>query len=287
MSNEALSAISKSDIRPSGRKYVMTALADYADEAWSCFPSIKLIARYTAQSERTVQNHLDALEAAGVISRFRPRKDDGTLAGYRYTIHRQNLPVAESTTGKKQQKPPAESAGHNPHSNPQSNSSLRDEGARELFSVLWEIFPRRHLGQGRKSALKAFLGLNDTDQVACLDGAKAYAAAFERERIARNETLERARRFVPALARWISEAGWQGVQNEQPTASPGISIVEPGTADFDAVTGHMPNPPRPGSSGKLTVRTADLEAARQAASGNQPPRAPAHARPPLDIAGAA
>lgn len=282
MSNEALTAVFKSDIRPSGRKFVMAALADYADEAWSCFPSIKLIARYTAQSERTVQNHLDALEADGVITRFRPRKGDGTLAGYRYTIHRQNLPVAETTSGKKQQKPPADSAAHNPHINPQSNSSLRDEGARDLFAELWGIFPRR-LGQSRKSALKVFLSLGHQIQIDCLAGAKVYAVAFERDRIARNETHEHAVRFVPALSRWIDEAGWFGLE-AQVAASPGISIVDPGTADFEAVMNHMPNPPRPGSSGKLTIRTADLEAAQNAAKTE--PHAYARARPQSDAAGA-
>lgn len=93
MSIEAMRAVSKCALTPSGRKFVALALADYADEAWECFPQVKAIAAYTAQSERTVREHLDALEAAGVIVRKRVRREDGTLSGYRFAIQQDMLPA--------------------------------------------------------------------------------------------------------------------------------------------------------------------------------------------------
>lgn len=114
MSNEALTLVSKAAIRPSGRKFVAMALADYADESWQCFPSIKTLAEYTAQGQKTVRDHLDALEAEKIIARHRPARPDGKLAGYRYEIQWRNLPVAKSASGEKPPKPVAKSATQEP-----------------------------------------------------------------------------------------------------------------------------------------------------------------------------
>ena len=140
MSNEALTAVAKADIRPSGRKFVMMALADYADEEWSCFPSVDQLAAYTSQGNKTVRDHLDALEELGILTRERQRRKDGTLGRYRFKIQRQNLPVAKSARGEKQPKPAADFAAHNPQLEPSYTSSLRSEGKRtprdELETVL-------------------------------------------------------------------------------------------------------------------------------------------------------
>lgn len=114
MSIEAINAVRFSGITPSGRKFVALALADHADEAFECFPHVDTLAAYTAQSEKTVRDHLKALEADGIISRVRTRRDDGTLAGYRFRLHRQNLPVAKSASGEKRHSPPAKTTGQEP-----------------------------------------------------------------------------------------------------------------------------------------------------------------------------
>lgn len=156
MSNEAITAVSKSDIRPSGRKFVLMALADYADEEWSCFPSVKQLAFYTGQGEKTVRDHLDALDDAGIISRDRHRRDDGTLGRYRFFIHRRNLPVAKFARGEKQPSPAANFATHNPHTNPHT-SSLRSEVSRERvpsrFDDFWSLYPNK---VGKAYARKKF-----------------------------------------------------------------------------------------------------------------------------------
>lgn len=140
MSNEALTAVAKSDIRPSGRKFVLMALADYADEEWSCFPSVDQLATYTAQGNKTVRDHLDALEELGILTRERQRRKDGTLGRYRFIIQWRNLPEAKSARGEKQPTPAADFAAHNPQLEPSSTSSLRSEGKRtprdELETVL-------------------------------------------------------------------------------------------------------------------------------------------------------
>lgn len=132
------------------------ALADYADEEWSCFPSVKQLADYTGQGEKTVRDHLDALVEAGIISRQRHRRDDGTLGRYRFFIHRRILPVANFARGEKQPSPAADFATHNPHTNPHT-SSLRSEVARERvpsrFDDFWSLYPNK---VGKADARKKF-----------------------------------------------------------------------------------------------------------------------------------
>lgn len=151
MSNEALTAVAKSEIRPSGRKFVAMALADYADEAWSCFPSVEQLAQYTSQGEKTVRDHLDALEEAGVITRERQRRDDGTLGRYRFKLHRRNLPVANSANGEKQPEPAAKSATHNPQREP---SSVLVEREPAEFDQFWQMFPNK---VGKRAAETSFV----------------------------------------------------------------------------------------------------------------------------------
>lgn len=160
MSNEAITAVAKSDVRPSGRKFVLMALADYADEAWSCFPSVEQLAAYTSQGEKTVRDHLDALEQEGVISRERHRRGDGTLGRYRFHIHRQNLPaasqrqnspVADFARGEKQPEPPANFATHNPQLEPSIISSARKASE---FDRFWAAYPNK---VGKRAAEKSFI----------------------------------------------------------------------------------------------------------------------------------
>lgn len=144
MSNEALTAVSKSDIRPSGRKFVLMALADYADENWSCFPSVDQLAKYTGQGEKTVRDHLLSLETDGMLSRDRQRREDGTLGRYRFKIHRRNLPVANFARGEKQPEPPANFAAHNPQENHHISTSLRSVDKRTPRQELETVLDAEH-----------------------------------------------------------------------------------------------------------------------------------------------
>lgn len=69
-----------------GRKAVLMALADRADEEWSCFPSQVLIAEETEQSVRSVREHLAGLEDSGLIARQSRRRRDGTRTSDRYQL---------------------------------------------------------------------------------------------------------------------------------------------------------------------------------------------------------
>lgn len=78
MSVHALSWAFKQDIRPSARKFILVALANYADEEGVCYPSQKTLASATGQSERSVREHLAGLEEDGIIVRVQRRRENGT-----------------------------------------------------------------------------------------------------------------------------------------------------------------------------------------------------------------
>lgn len=54
---------------PAGRKMVLLALCDNANDQGECFPSISMVAQKCSMGERTVQQHIADLEAAGIVTR--------------------------------------------------------------------------------------------------------------------------------------------------------------------------------------------------------------------------
>lgn len=85
MSNEAITWAYAQATGSVGRKAVLVALADKADEAHSCWPKQSTLARMTDQSERSVRAHLAALEEAGLIGRTHQYRDGRRIAD-RYVL---------------------------------------------------------------------------------------------------------------------------------------------------------------------------------------------------------
>jgi hypothetical protein len=123
VSIEALTAVSKLAIMPSGRKFVAIALANYADENGACFPSVQTLSRWTSQGEKTVRRHLDDLETEGFLTRERVRREDGTLGVYRFVLQRPFLPEAKLASGQNVHQPVAKMATHNHQSYPSTKNN--------------------------------------------------------------------------------------------------------------------------------------------------------------------
>lgn len=65
-------------VKPVGRKFILVAIADFADEDGYCFPSQETLATMTDQGVSTVREHLKALETERLIRReHRYLKDGG------------------------------------------------------------------------------------------------------------------------------------------------------------------------------------------------------------------
>lgn len=93
MSNEAVSWAFKVDGLTMTQKFVLVALADWADEENSCFPGQKKLAGKTNSSVATVRRALDALEDQGLISRERRTRKSGYRTSDRFFLSVGSLPL--------------------------------------------------------------------------------------------------------------------------------------------------------------------------------------------------
>lgn len=79
MSNEVIDWAIKQEIVSNGaRKLILLLLANRADDAWECWPSVRLLAKESGLSDDQVRRHLRALEEDGFVKRIPwVREDDG------------------------------------------------------------------------------------------------------------------------------------------------------------------------------------------------------------------
>lgn len=86
MSNEALTWAFRQDV-PMTQKFVLVALADYADERGECFPKHETTAARTGASVSTVKRALRGLMESGHLSMSHQYREDGRLRSNRYRLN--------------------------------------------------------------------------------------------------------------------------------------------------------------------------------------------------------
>lgn len=129
---------------PSPRKFVLVALADFADENGSCFPGQQRLMKMTGLGERAVRNSLKMLEDEGLITRL-ARYESGHRISDRYRLSMQVIPARDAGTipapqtvhtGTSRQFIPAPRAGEpsvEPSINRQGEIPARDAGMPSPF----------------------------------------------------------------------------------------------------------------------------------------------------------
>lgn len=93
MSNEAVTWAFKAEGLTATQKFVLVALADWADEYHSCFPGQKKLAGKTNSSVATVRRALDVLQERGFIGRERRTRKGGYRTSDRYFLSVGSLPL--------------------------------------------------------------------------------------------------------------------------------------------------------------------------------------------------
>lgn len=115
MSHEATSwALRQRGLKPA-TKMVLFYLADRHNPDHGCFPAHKTLAEDAEMSERSVRDHLEILEAAGLIRRDRGHaggqfKSTRYLLSFEADFQRQILPTANPANGEIASLPTAKSA---------------------------------------------------------------------------------------------------------------------------------------------------------------------------------
>lgn len=86
MSHEATTWATAQRVGSSPAKFTLFVLAGYADQEWSCFPSVKNLMKITEQGESTVRKALTHLVDRGFIKIFQRYRDDGSQRSSRYQL---------------------------------------------------------------------------------------------------------------------------------------------------------------------------------------------------------
>lgn len=125
-------------ITSSGRKFVLLALADFANEVGFCYPSQETLSVMTGIKERTVRQHIKGLEEDGYIKREHRRQGAGkwTSDGFWLQAPPEDLgpkrPVAESASGNSRQRQktaqPAADSAREPLREPLTTTTTKSAG---------------------------------------------------------------------------------------------------------------------------------------------------------------
>lgn len=113
----------RQQVEPAGAKFVLVALADFADENGNCYPSQQTLAGMTGQGERTVRDHLATLEEMNLISRKHRRKE-GSFTSDIFTLNapKEDLsPAADFAVGKSRRRQDSHSPAANLAVGPAAN----------------------------------------------------------------------------------------------------------------------------------------------------------------------
>lgn len=217
---------------PSGRKFVLVALADHASDDGACWPSSGRLSEKTGLGRSAVLGHLKALEDSGLIVRpTRRRHKDGSLSTYEYQLvgevivkpgdpeaYVQNPDVGEDALG-----PETESLGSDnkvPRSRiwtaePSLTVSNRQENAR--FDEFWEQYPRK---VAKQDALKAWKKLKADETADALEALPGHLRKW-----AKMES-----KFIPHPASWLNGRRWEDNVEQLP--------MKPQTREVDNGNGY-------------------------------------------------
>lgn len=224
MSNEAISWAFQQTMSPTC-KLVLVALANRANDAGECWPSVGTLTDETGLSERAVQNALAALEACGAIDR---RERRGTSTVFRCTMkaveppqqmhpRTKCTPAADAGRGARaagegvqEVRGGGAPAAPKPLLNPKREPTLNPQSARATsggdFDAFWEAYPRKVSKGAARRAWAAAVG--KTTAATILAGLARWRPPSDAK-------------FTPHPATWLSGERWA---DEEP--EPALSVTD-------------------------------------------------------------
>lgn len=239
-------------IQSPGAKFLLVALAEHArgpeGEDWTCFPSVKRLARWTAQGERTIERHLNWLIAEGWISRQQRSSRRRGESAYFYTLHQSKVAADEADEGVSREasitRPrrvggriaTRQTSADQPPVSPQSPANLasayKDEPGIEPvseprtgramdiedpFEAFWAAYPNKVEERGARRQFSRLVRSGEVSSGRLIAGARAYARLVE----------GRPKAFIKSPTSWLTKGCWADVASEaQPETVEVIPVFE-------------------------------------------------------------
>jgi DNA-binding transcriptional ArsR family regulator len=192
-------------------RFVLVVLADHADQAHSCYPSVSRISERTGLGASTVRKALHSLQEAGLIQIQERVRGNGSQTSSRYVLAAPNPdidPLSDLEGGVSDRDGGGlGSRGPESPKNPQG----KDPHA-EAFGAWWEIYPRRISKQAAIKAWKARTKDKTLPPIEdLLEITTRYAATV----------AGKEQEFIPHPATWLNQHRWEDVPTSAPSAQDG------------------------------------------------------------------
>lgn len=188
MSIELLDLAFRSNVRPSSTKFVLVALADYANDWHEAYPSITTLCNRTSQDRKTVMTNLQRLQQAGLIV------DTGVRRGKTQQVRVYKILLADveaKNSPKKGTVPKTGQSHFSPETVPKTGHRTVSE---PIFLYLWNLWPMK---KNRVGAERVWEGMLDVERQAALDVAKRFLTALPDWQT------------VPHLSSYLSQRRWE------------------------------------------------------------------------------
>lgn len=165
MSIEHLNKAFKADIQKSSLKFILVALADYANEVGEAYPSIDTVCKKTALNKKTVQAGLLELQELGYL------RDTGRKVGESRRVR-----VFQIDEPKNGIIPKTEADDpKNGIQNHQLTTSVISSNAGVSFETFWQAYGNK---KSKPTAEKAWNKLTPEQQHSALDAIPAFKASI-------------------------------------------------------------------------------------------------------------
>lgn len=208
---------------PPVKKFILVALADWADGDGVAFPGQLSLADKTGISERTLRSHLKELEESGFLTRAKRYDTRGKRTSDEYQLNLLPAEIAVSTTGNPRRYYRQTVAGtEDIRKEPSEEPSVVNTRARkadpyaESFEEFWALYPRKIAKNAARQAYTTAMK-RGVDPEAILEGLGRQVPVL----------ALREPQYIPHPTTWLNQERW--LDEDPPSAMARVKPSGPKT----------------------------------------------------------
>lgn len=212
MSNEAINWAFKQNL-PMNEKFVLVALADYADEGWSCYPSYQKTAERVGCSRATVIRLTAKLTERGYLRTERRERGNKSARSNRYYLSEGGINLQPGGVELQPGGCTGATRGGCTDATPLTITKIPEQNPDD-FSAFWSAYPATQKGS-KKAAESKYRGLL---KKMSHDDLMARLEHYKRTR----QRQQRSNEFVPNVPHattWLNQERWNDYGEFDPTTA--------------------------------------------------------------------